>query len=349
MTERFRPCCGETLARFVGQSRHPPVINVLRQPQRLLARVFFDLALLPLDIALVLGAHLELQRDLLNLFGGPRSVILRRAHGGQSGHVAIRNPGPAQQVDGAAFSRDRLPQQRLIIRRKRVRMDHCCRQPAALGVNGLPFARERCPAVIINQAELPAHRGQSIVRVVFAQQQAVFGAARKHAIRLTDATSNQVVDQHAEVGFVTLRIPARQFPRLSRGIDAGQQALRRGFFIAGGAVDLPREEQPGDQFCLERRSQVARIEIVVLDRIARLRDRRIFKAGNGPYEFDLHFVRQAGRDAVRVHHVGGQAFGFDEHLVRALVREAHDLVFHGRAIARSHTLDVSAEHRGLVQ
>jgi hypothetical protein len=47
------------------------------------------------------------------------------------------------------------------------------------------------------------------------------------------------------------------------------QALRRRFLVAGRAVDLPGEEEARDRLGLEARLQGARIEVVVLDRVAR--------------------------------------------------------------------------------
>jgi hypothetical protein len=38
---------------------------------------------------------------------------------------------------------------------------------------------------------------------------------------------------------------------LQRGVGAGVQALRRGLLVAGGAVDLPGEEQAADRPGLE--------------------------------------------------------------------------------------------------
>ena len=37
------------------------------------------------------------------------------------------------------------------------------------------------------------------------------------------------------------------------GVDARHEALRRRLFVAGRAVDLPGEKQPGDALRLERR------------------------------------------------------------------------------------------------
>src|SRR5581483_11251909 len=87
---------------------------------------------------------------------------------------------------------------------------------------------------------------------------------------------------------------------LARGVDAGEQALRRGFLVSGGAVDLSGEVEARDRLGLQRALQVARVEVVVLDRIARPRDARVLEAADGAHEALLHVVRQRGADAVRV-------------------------------------------------
>ncbi len=99
----------------------------------------------------------------------------------------------------------------------------------------------------------------------------------------------------------------------------------------------------------ERRPEVARVEIVVLDRIAGLRDTRVFEAGYRAHEFDLGLVRQARRDAVGIDDARVQPLGLDEHLVRRLVGKPDDLVFDRRAIPRTNALDRPCEHRRFVE
>jgi hypothetical protein len=51
-------------------------------------------------------------------------------------------------------------------------------------------------------------------------------------------------------------------------VDARENALRRRFLVAGGAVDLPGEEEARDGLGLQRRLERAGIEVVVFDRVA---------------------------------------------------------------------------------
>ena len=191
-------------------------------------------------------------------------------------------------------------------------------------------------------------RRQAQVGVVLAQQQAIFRAAREHPIRLARAARDEIVDQHADVGLVAARPPRRALLHAQRRIDAGEDALRGGLFVAGRAVDLAREEQAGDELRLQAVLQVARIEVVVLDRVAGPRHVRALEARDRAHQRELHVERQAGRDAVRVDLVRRQAFRLDEDLVRGLVGEAMHLVLDRRAVARADAFDHAGEHRRAV-
>ena len=133
--------------------------------------------------------------------------------------------------------------------------------------------------------------------------------------------------------------------RRARGVDAGKNPLPRGFLIAGRAVDLSGEEQPRHRLDLEAGSQLARIDIVVFDGVARPLHARLLEAWDGGEEGKLHIFRQRGRDAVRIDGVVVEAFGLEEDLVPLALLEAHHLVFDRRAIARADALDVAGVHR----
>jgi hypothetical protein len=99
-----------------------------------------------------------------------------------------------------------------------------------------------------------------------------YSAGGEHAVGLGDAAGDQVVHQHAQVGLVAARAPGLRALHLQRGVDAGQQALGGGFFVAGGAVDLAGEEQPADGLGLQAGLELARVEVVVLDGVAGAQD-----------------------------------------------------------------------------
>src|SRR3546814_7188930 len=58
------------------------------------------------------------------------------------------------------------------------------------------------------------------------------------------------------------------------------QPLRRGFLVAGGAVDLAGEEQAGEGAGFQRVLQSPRVEEVVLDRVAGAGDVRVLEAAD---------------------------------------------------------------------
>src|ERR1700728_494847 len=70
---------------------------------------------------------------------------------------------------------------------------------------------------------------------------------------------------------------------------------------------------------------------------------RLLESADAAHQFVLHIEGQAGGDAVGVHLVSVQTLGLDEDLMRALVREAHDLVFHRRAVARTYAFNHAGE------
>ena len=145
------------------------------------------------------------------------------------------------------------------------------------------------------------------------------------------------------------RAPRITVGDLQRCVQPREQTLGRGLFVAGGAVDLPGEEQAADGLGLERRLQCARIVVVVLDRVAWAQDVGALEADHRTDEFDLDVERKTGRDAVRVDLVGRQAFRLEEDLVRVLVGEAVDLVLDRRTVARADTLDHAGVHRRAVE
>ena len=138
-------------------------------------------------------------------------------------------------------------------------------------------------------------------------------------------------------------------PNEERRIDTGEDSLRRRFLVAGRAIDLPRKEQARDRLRFQRRFQVARVVVVVLDGVTRAQDMRLLQPPYAAHELDLHIQGQARRDSVRIKLVGGQPLGLEKNLVALFGGKPMDLVLDRRAIAGSDPLNHAGVHRRAVQ
>src|SRR5688572_31282304 len=83
------------------------------------------------------------------------------------------------------------------------------RRPHTLGLafDRITLPAERIPAWVVHQPEFATGLRQAEVGVVLAQHQAVFSAARKHAVRLGNPPRHQVVDHHAQISLLTPGTP----------------------------------------------------------------------------------------------------------------------------------------------
>src|SRR5690606_23276267 len=302
------------------------------------ALVAGDLHLLPGDVSGVL----ELDLDLL----GYARIVGHRA--ADPGERLVVDVGTAHQVGERLLAIGRQAG-RLECRRCSECTQPRRSQPLQLPLDRLALALEGSPALVVHAAELAPDGRETQVRVVFAQAEPVLRTTGEHSVRLADAARDQVVDQDAEIGFVASRRPGVAPLRLQRGIDAGQQSLRRRFLVARRSVDLAREEETPDRPGLERSLQRPRIEIVVLDRIAGTQQMRILETGDRADQLELDVERKAGRDSVGIDLVRRQALGLEEDLMRGLGGETLDLVLDRWAIARTDAIDDAGIERAPVE
>ena len=141
-----------------------------------------------------------------------------------------------------------------------VRLDPGTRQPLLLAFDRFALGAETLPARIVDQTEFATLFGQAQIGIVFAQQQAVFGARGEHAVRLARAQRDQIVDQYADVGFVTTRLPGIAPCARQPALMPASSPCARSLFVTGGAVDLAGEEQSLHMACFQRMLQILRIE-----------------------------------------------------------------------------------------
>ena len=198
---------------------------------------------------------------------------------------AATAPDPrTRSRDGEKLERMRFARQRL------TELARAARRPHRPGVPAPPTRRASSPDTASRLRAKNSHRasstspisrpsvGETQIRVVFAQRQAILGAAGEHAIRLRRAARDQIVDQHADIGLAALRAPRLALGAGERRIDAGEQTLRRRLFVARGAVDLAGEKQAADELALQARLQTPGIEEIVFDGVAGARDVRALEA-----------------------------------------------------------------------
>ena len=199
------------------------------------------------------------------------------------------------------------------------------------------------------EADGVAEGGEALVGVVGAEGEAEFGAAGEHAVGFGGGFGDEVVDHDADVGLVAGEDEAVFALDFAGGVDAGDEALAGGFFVAGGAVDLAGEEEAFDEAGFEGCVDLMGGGEVVFDGVAEAEDFGVFEAFDGADDFGLHIFGEAGGDAVAVDFVGVEAFGFEEDLVGVLVGEADDFVFDGGAIAWAAGGDLAGVHGGAVE
>ena len=186
--------------------------------------------------------------------------------------------------------------------------------------------------------------GKPLIGVVGPQRQPVLGPRGEHPIRLSDAARNQVIDHDAEIALGPIEYDRRRATCPRRRIQAGNEALRSGFLITCGAVDLAGQEQARQPLCLERGVKFARIDVVVLNGVPRPHDAGPFQSGDRSHHGKLHVFRQGRRYAVRVDGGVVEPFRLEEDLVPFAVAETDDLVLNRRAISRSPALNLAGIH-----
>ena len=136
---------------------------------------------------------------------------------------------------------------------------------------------------------------------------------------------------------------------LAGGVQAGQQALRGGFLIAGSSVELPCPVHAADHLAFQRGQHAGGVHTVILDGISRAHDLQVLKPLDGAVHGILHGFRQGGTHPLQVHLLGVLAAGLHKHRVAFLALKAHHLIFNRRAVPRADTLNVPAVQRRAAQ
>src|SRR5262249_57174890 len=86
----------------------------------------------------------------------------------------------------------------------------------------------------------------------------------------------------------------------SRSFQSSEQTLGGRFLVARGAVDLTSEKQAGQSLGLQAWMQLAGVDVIVFDGIARSNDADPFETRDGGDQRRLHVLRQRCRNAIGV-------------------------------------------------
>src|SRR6185436_2749440 len=102
-----RPDPRELLAQLVREPGDATVVEIPRQHRAGFALLPLDLDALALDIARVVGVDREAAHPLLDAFRVERGKLGRLTDGRQRGDVRVTYAGPAQQIIGRGYARQR--------------------------------------------------------------------------------------------------------------------------------------------------------------------------------------------------------------------------------------------------
>ena len=217
LSDGLRTMPGELLPDFRRQAPHFGVVERGRNGGAFPRALPLDLLALALDVAVILRLDLHLFRDA--------ALGMGRRDDREAGERVITHLGATQQLERALL----LPGRRA----ERLRLDPLFPIPGPepdraeaglLAGDGVALLLEGAPALVAHQAEPAPVPGEPKVRVVLAQQQAVLGAAREHAVGLRRAEGDEIVDEHADVRFVPPRAPLLPPQREGGGVQARDDA-----------------------------------------------------------------------------------------------------------------------------
>src|SRR5690242_14464 len=94
--------------------------------------------------------------------------------------------------------------------------------------------------------QLGANSSEPLVSIVGSERQPVLSPRREHAIGLAHPTRHQVIDQHAEIPIRAIEGMPLAASSPARRVQTRNEPLSRRLFVAGRAVDLPRQEKPAE-------------------------------------------------------------------------------------------------------
>src|SRR5262249_46084607 len=207
------------------------------------------------------------------------------------------------------------------------------------------FCSMRVRAMSPDASNCNSDIGQTLIGIVSPELQTIFGARRKHSVRLANAARYKIPTHNTEISLRTIDDDFVPLARQGRCIETCKKSLRCGLFITGGAVDLSSQKQSVQTFCLQCWSKLARIDVIVFDGVAGTNKLRILQTGNRCDQCMLHVSRKRCRNSIRIDGVIVQTFRLQKNLVTVALAELNDLVFDRWTITRTTACDLSRVHR----
>ncbi len=328
----------ELLAQLEAESVEAAIIEVARQGEALVAPQRLDLPLEAAQIGRVAGLDLDLFGDL------PRHVRELRPNGGEAAEIDPRQGEELAAAPPAAVAINLYAVRGRLVGGEREVPEPRLDFPDLRLLAGEPGGPARA-----DTAECHADRGEPAVGIVRPEEEAILGAGSEHPVGLAGALRDQVVDHDADHGAGPVEDQPIASARSESGVEPGEQALSRRLLVARGAVDLAGQEETGQSFELEGGPELARVDVIVLDRVAGTDDFGPLEAGDRGEERPLELLREGRRDTVRVEEGIVQPLGLEEDVVAPAIRETDHLVLERRTIAHAHRSDLAVVDRRLVK
>lgn len=202
------------------------------------------------------------------------------------------------------------------------------------------------PSFVGAETHLPGDWGETFIGIIMSEQEAMFCPCGKHSVGVFDSFGGEIVDHDADEGVGAREVDWGFVLCKSSGIDSGEDALSRCFFVAAGSVELTGEEETFKLLAHEVGSELERVCHIVFHGIAGTEHNDIFHSRNGFEESFLHPGGERGGNALDIHFFVGPRFLFEEHWVGIFVGKAYNFIFDTWTVSRTDTVDLPAVHGG---
>jgi hypothetical protein len=190
---------------------------------------------------------------------------------------------------------------------------------------------------------------KAAIHIIFAQEKTEFRAGGEHTVGLKRNLGYEIVDEHADIGFVPPKDKSLFIQAAPRRVDPGHKPLRGCLFVTRCAVDLPRKIQALHKFRFKAVPKLPGGKKIVLYAVAIYSDADILKTSDCPEGRFLHFFWEGGREAIYIQEIAFLPFGLKEELVAFPLRETYNFIFDCRAVFRPGSAHIPRILRGLIK